>query len=39
VTAFLDQVLLAMVREHEDRERFMTGTMLPTDPETPRISD
>lgn len=39
VNAFLDQVLLAMVREHEDRERFTTGTMLPPDSDTPRISD
>ena len=39
VNSFLDQVLLEMIREHEDQDRFRTGAILPTVGDGPLLDD
>ncbi len=39
VNAYLDQVLLAMVREHEEQVRFSTGAILTTETDTQLLDD
>lgn len=39
VNAYLDQVLLSMVREHEDLERYATGAMIPVEADAPVLND
>jgi excisionase family DNA binding protein len=39
VNSFLDQVLLAMVKEHEDRAPFANGPIIPIEPDPQILSD